>query len=360
MYQIKNIEVNPFPQSLFISNIIKLMVNKYKLFFAAFGFAIFFLLGLYLGKSGKTSFPSNPLINDRPLDKYTIENLAKATVPKGKFEIKETLDKQAKYNSYLFDFSFDPTLTGKVTRRTSGQINIPNKNGPFPLIVMIRGYVDKETYQTGIGTKNGAAYFAENGFMTVAPDFLGYGFSDPDTTDVMEARFQTYTTILSLLSSVDQISNWDHKNVFIWAHSNGGQIALTALEVTGKNYPAVLWAPVSKPFPYSILYYTDDSEDGGKFLISQIAKFEEDYDPSLYSLTNYLNLINAKIEVHQGTADESVPISWSNDLVSKLKDLGKDITYYTYPGADHNLRPSWNTAVSRSLQFYKDNLDTQN
>lgn len=336
------------------------MVKRYKVFWAVFGFAIFFLLGLYLGKIGKTGFPSNPIIKNTSLDKYTIENLSKASVPQGKFEIKNTLDKQAKYNSYLFDFSFDPTLTGKVSRKTSGQINIPNKEGTFPLVIMIRGYVDKEIYQTGIGTKNAAAYFADNGFVTVAPDFLGYSFSDPDTTNVMEARFQTYTTVISLLSSVDKIPNWDHKNVFIWAHSNGGQIALTTLEATGKSYPTVLWAPVSKPFPYSILYYTDDSKDGGKFLISQIAKFEENYDPNLYSLTNYLNRINTKLEIHQGTADESVPVSWSDDLVKRLKNLGKDVTYYTYPGADHNLRPAWNTAVARSLQFYKDNLDTQN
>lgn len=334
------------------------MVKRYRLFFAIFVSALFFLFGLYLGNKEGTKLPTNPLVKDKPLDKYTIDNLSKASVPEGNLDIKETLDKQTSYNSYLFSFSFDPTLTGKETRKTSGQINIPNQQGPFPLIVMVRGYVDKEIYKTGIGTKNAAAYFAQNGFMTVAPDFLGYSFSDPDTDDVMEARFQTYTTVISLLNSLNSIPNWDHKNVFIWGHSNGGQIALTALEATGKNIPTVLWAPVSKPFPYSILYYTDESEDRGKFLIAQIAKFEQTYDANLYSLTDYLNRINAPLEIHQGTSDESVPVTWSNDLVKKLKDLGKNVTYFTYSGADHNLRPSWNTAVSRSLQFYRDNLDT--
>lgn len=332
------------------------MVKKSKFLLSIFGFAVFFLLGLYLGNKGGAKLPSNPLAEKKPLEKYTIENLSKAKVPEGKFEVKETLDKQASYNSYLFNFSFDPTLTGKVTKKTSGQINIPNEKGPYPLVVMIRGYVDKEIYKTGVGTKNAAAYFAEHGFVTVAPDFLGYSFSDPDADDVMEARFQTYTTTISLLNSLDQIPNWDHKNIFIWGHSNGGQISLTVLEATGKDYPTVLWAPVSKPFPYSILYYTDESEDRGKFLISQIAKFEDTYDPQAYSLTDHLNLINAKIELHQGTADESVPVNWSNDLVKNLKDLGKDITYFTYPGADHNLRPSWDTAMKRTLQFYLDNL----
>ena len=138
------------------------MVKRYKFFFAVFGFCVFFLLGLYLGDKGEAKLPANPLVKEKPLDKYTIENLAKVSVPEGKFEIKETLDKQSSFNSYLFKFSFDPTLTGKITRTTSGQINIPNKKGPFPLIIMIRGYVDKEIYKTGVGTKNGAAYFAES------------------------------------------------------------------------------------------------------------------------------------------------------------------------------------------------------
>ena len=36
----------------------------------------------------------------------------------------------------------------------------------------------------------------------------------------------------------------------------------------------ILWAPVSKPFPYNILYYTDEAEDRGKWLRGEIAKFE--------------------------------------------------------------------------------------
>jgi hypothetical protein len=33
--------------------------------------------------------------------------------------------------------------------------------------------------------------------------------------------------------------------------------------------------------------------------------------------------------------------------------MKKDITYFTYPGADHNLAPiGWSTAVQRSLNFF--------
>jgi len=155
------------------------------------------------------------------------------------------------------------------------------------------------------------------------------------------------------VKSLDQIPQWDQKNVFIWGHSNGGQIALTTLEITGVNYPTTLWAPVSKPFPYSVLYYTDDSIDRGKLIRSELAKFEEVYDVEAYSLTNYLENIEAPLLVHQGKSDDAIPLDWTNNLVQKLEDKGKNVTYYTYPATDHNMRPSWDMVIARDLEFFK-------
>lgn len=282
---------------------------------------------------------------ERTLDKYTIENLAGADIKPGKLIV----DK----DNQTFSFDFDPALNGN-TASTSGQIRIPGEE-TYPVVVMIRGYVDKEIFRTGIGTEPASKVFATNGYITIAPDFLGYGDSSPETQGPFEARFQTYTTIISLIKSVDQIPNWDHKNIFIWAHSNGGQIALTSLEITGFKYPAALWAPVSAPFPFSILYYEGELDDYGKALRSELAKFESSYDVDKYSITPYLDRIEAPIQLHQGTNDIYVPVGWSDDLYKKLKDLDKDITYYTYPGADHNMSPSWNTVVQRDLEFFAKN-----
>ncbi len=232
---------------------------------------------------------------------------------------------------------------------------------------MIRGFVPKEKYAIGIGTARAGEVFAQNGFITLAPDFLGYGASDKASKDSIEDRFQSYTTVVALLSTLDNLNSGltasysgkiraDSSKVGIWGHSNGGHIALSVLEITGKNYPTVLWAPVSKPFPYSVLYYTDEFDDHGMALRKVIANFENDYNIELYSLTNFYSWINAPLEIHQGTADDSVPIKWSDNLVADLKKLDKDITYFTYPGADHNLLPGWGEAVQRSLDFYKSNF----
>jgi len=292
----------------------------------------------------------------KPLDKYTIQNLSTALITQEKIELGEVIKENADFTSYLFSFSLDPTLKNAAKKKVTGLLNVPKGQGPLPLIVMFRGYVDQKIYQTGTGTQRGGEYFAANGFITVAPDFLGYGGSDPEAENIFESRFQTYVTALTLLESLGSIPGWDGKNIFIWGHSNGGQIALTTLEITGKSIPAALWAPVSKPFPYSVLYYTDESEDRGKLIRRELAKFEQAYDPDLYAIDLHYDRITAPIQLHQGTNDDAVPVDWSDTLAKSLEELEKDITYYKYVGADHNLNPSWNSVVARNVSFFKKHL----
>ena len=303
--------------------------------------------------------PESPIsqIKPRPLDKYTIENLTKTDVPEAQIEIGEPLVKEEKFTSSLFSMSFDPSLSGKEKKKVTGLINVPTGQGPFPLVVMFRGYVDQKIYQTGDGTRRAAEYFAQNGLMTVAPDFLGYGGSDAEAGSIFESRFQTYTTALVLLNSLNSIPGWDGTNVVIWGHSNGGQIAMTVLEITGRAIPTTLWAPVSKPFPYSILYYTDESEDRGKLIRRELAAFEETYDPDLYAIDLYYERVKAPLTVHQGTFDDAVPKQWSDELTKKLDEAEIDFNYFVYPGADHNLNPLWGTVIARDLAFFNKQLE---
>lgn len=279
----------------------------------------------------------------KPLEKYSIENLSKTEFKASKINV----------NGDIFDFKVD-------SKKVTGLINIPEGSGKYPIIILLRGYVDQSIYTTGTGTKRVGEYFRDNGYITLAPDFLGYGGSDPQSENIFESRFQTYTTTLTLLKSIskENFPNWDGKNIFIWAHSNGGQVALTVLTVTGKDYPTVLWAPVTEGFPYSVLYYTNESDDGGKFIRSKLAKFEEDYDVDKFSFTNYLTQINAPIEYHWGTADDAISSEWRDRFLNRMKKSGKDVTNYNHSGADHNMNPLWSEVIQKTFQFFEKNKRT--
>ena len=300
---------------------------------------------------------SGKISKEKKLAKYSYTALHKTTFNGGKIIIDKIIKDETDFSSYLFYF-----YVGE--KKISGLMNVPKKAGNYPIIVMIRGYVDKEIYEPGVGTSHGGELLAQNDFITLAPDFLGYGYSDKASTDAMEDRFQTYISVLELISSIKNLNTaledkslevkYDGTHLGIWGHSNGGQIALSVLEISGKNYPTVLWAPVSKPFPYSILYYTDDVDDHGKALRKLVANFEKDYDVEKYSLTNYFDWIKAPIEIHQGGADEAVPQLWSDKLVETLKKKEKDVEYFTYPSDDHNFsKGNWSLVMQRTMEFYK-------
>ena len=323
--------------------------------FLFFSFVVFsFFIGYWVkGNSLSNEFslkkPETKI--ERPYEIYYLDHISDK-VSAGDFHVKEILSEKDKYSSSLFEFKFKPNPDKPETKITTGVINTPIGIKSAPIIFLIRGYVDQELYTSGMGTKRVAEYFAENGFITVAPDFLGYGGSDSESENIFETRFQTYLTMIALQKSISQIPGWDGKNVFIWAHSNGGQIALSWIVSQNLNYPTVLWAPVTKPFPYSILYYTDESEDGGKLIRTELAKLENLYDLNKFSYTSLFDRIKNPIQLHQGTADDAVPLAWSNSFVNKLKKQNDSVDYFIYSGSDHNLSNNWDMAIDRSVKFY--------
>lgn len=314
--------------------------------------------GIYYALAGARQSDSvlSPItqVVERSLDKYSIDSL---TLRQGKASavvFDAAVATTSAFTAYQFHFVSD----GK---KVTGLAHVPLDASPAnrkPVIVQLRGYVDRSVYAPGVGTRRSAEVFAGQGFISLAPDFLGYGGSDNPANDVFEERFQTYTVTLDLLASVASLPMADASRIGIWAHSNGGQIALTVLEITRGKYPTVLWAPVTRAFPYSILYYTDEADDKGKALRKKLADFERNYDVDLYTMVNFTDRIHAPLQLHQGANDDAVPVKWSEEFVADLKGKNITIGYFLYPGADHNLQPSWNTVIARDIEFFSTHLVT--
>ncbi|MDP3955215.1 MAG: prolyl oligopeptidase family serine peptidase [bacterium] len=326
-----------------------------KLFFLAFlllvSFAAFYFRDLWKGRLELVSPLGRTETKPKtyPLAKYDFGNLRKRTFEGSQIKLEKVIKKEAGYTSYLFSYKTD----GK---RVTGLANIPAGSGPFPVVVMVRGQVDDEVYFTGAGTYKAAGVFAQNGFITLAPDFLGFGSSETSSADILEARFERPIAILELLSSIKTLKEADPLKIAMWGHSNGGQIALSVLEITQKPIPSTLWAPVTKGFPESVLTYIGEMNDQGLIVKTAIDNFLKDYDPKKYSIDNYFGDITAPIQLHQGTADALVPLTWSDTFILKMESLGKKVEYHKYRGNDHNLKQSWDLVVKRDLEFFRKNL----
>lgn len=311
----------------------------------------------WLHQSGNLFSPLSKQPVPRPLLKYTFANLRNQTFAPSDLVFDGLHGTQdPRFATWTFHYFSDGKKVSGLANLPSGVVT-GSATIDVPVIVMLHGSADSpDQYLAGFGTQPAGSVFARNGFATFAPDYLGLGTSDAPSTDSFEDRFQTYTTTLTLLVTLEQRA----QKVGIWGHSNGGQIALSDLEISGKAYPTVLWNPVSEMFPYNILYYTNVYDDHGKWLRAALARFEALYDVESYSTLNFLSWINAPVLLQQGGADPWVPPKWSDQLYAslsaQLKLKNVKMEYKVYPGADHNLRPRWNEAVSDDLSFFKAHL----
>lgn len=318
--------------------------------------------GVFFWKEGTYTFQNSPVggsispPSPTPLIKYSFNSLKNREYPGSEIKLERKLNEEDKYTSYTFSFTSEgKKITGQANLPASRQA-LPNKSGKLPVIVMLRGYIDKEVYFTGLGTHKAAGFFAENGFITLAPDFLGFGGSDWESSDILEARFEKPITALNLIESIKSLPQADTKNIFIWGHSNGGQIALSVLEISGRSLPTSLWAPITRSFPQSVTDYIGEMDDQGRMVVASISAFLEIYNPIEFSITTYLQDINAPLQIHQGKRDSLVKEEWTDEFVDKIKNLGKKIKYFTYSRDDHNLSRNWDTVVARDIKFFNSHL----
>lgn len=332
-----------------------------------------------------------------PLLAYTFEALRQTPIKPATIVLAdEAIDQDEEYQAVVYH----ATVLG---RSMSGVINLPAEvTASTSAIVMLRGWVPATQYSPGTGTKNAAQRFAKAGFVTIAPDFFGYGTSDPEPTDEWQARFEKPLAVLELLTGLQTSgimlpngAQFRPASVGLWGHSNGGQIALSTLVIAQQPIPTALWAPVTAPFPYSILYYSDEEADEGQSARKWISLFERTYDARQFSFTNYLDGLRGPLQLQQGTNDDAVLKWWSDEFVQKLKhenerrenvlrqdaNVGQgkmaesatesgsaetmlpaaalqpiNYEYFLYPGADHNLRPDWETVVARDIAFFRKEL----
>lgn len=242
-------------------------------------------------------------------------------------------------------------------KKISGMMNTPitEKSNKMPVIIMIRGFAESEGYFVGSGSWKAADELARNGFVTVSLDFLGFGKSSGESKDILEARFEKPVGVLDLIESVKKLKYVDPDRIGIWAHSNGGQIAVSVLEITGEYYPTVLWAPMTNPFPKSILETMDDSE-GGLIVKKRIEDFEKEYDSKLYSIDNFYSWIEAPILIHQGTADVWCKVKWQEDFKKELEKYNKEVYLDIRGGSDHNLKESWDEVIKMDIEFFKNKM----
>ncbi len=285
-----------------------------------------------------------------PLAPFFIETLRARAYEGGTIELVALLAQTEAFDRYLIRYPSDGlTITGYA--------NIPHGEGPFPVVVLNHGYFDPAVYRTGYGTIRAADTLARAGFLTIASDYRQYAGSDSGPNDF---RMGYVVDVLNLLASLPTLPQADASSVGVWGHSMGGGITINVLVIRPEWVDAVvLYGPMS-----------GDMADNWRHIRRMWNRPEmerlaaqyggPDERPDAYrkmSAIEYLEWVQAPVQIHHGTHDEQVPFAWSERLRDALRAAGKEVEFFAYPGAPHNFQgETWDLFMARVQAFFETHL----
>ncbi len=320
---------------------------------------VFFLLIGFLvftsQKDNKTDLKLKSPLKRLEASPYTVEALRQREYKGGEIKIEKDLGNQTSVRSYVVSYPSD-------NLKIYALMNVPNglqPAGGFPVLILNHGYVDPASYSTEESYRQLADYYSTQGFLVLKPDYRAHGDSEGERVRVLN-RVNYAVDVLNLIGSVDNdnIEQANPNKIVMVGHSMGGEVALRVIEITDGIKGVSLWAPAVTQFPESFLYFIRKNRPQDlDELQKEVRRYFKKEDYKKISSIDNLEYIKTPIIIQHGTADESVPYSWGEDLSKKLTEKNIRHEFYSYPGEDHNFRGSQRDLVlQRDLEFFREVL----
>jgi len=298
------------------------------------------------------------------LNPLSIEYMRKQEYPGSNIVIEQTLPSGLNYDRYITSYKSDGLKIFALLTIPQG---VKPKTG-WPVVIFNHGYIPPEQYRT---TEKYLAYtdaFSRNGYMVFKSDYRGHGNSEGKPEGAYYSPAYTID-ILNAISSVKKYKDADPKKIGMWGHSMGGMITLRTMVTTTDIKAGVIWAgvvasykdltnnwrhPDLNPRPFVASQREQVARRPGRqSLIEKYGSFEQ--NPSFWqsiSPISFVKDISGPIQLQHGTADEEVPLLFSQKLDEALKSSKKTVEFFTYEGDDHNLSNNLGTALQRSVEFF--------
>ncbi|MFC1466134.1 MAG: alpha/beta hydrolase family protein [Candidatus Brachytrichaceae bacterium NZ_4S206] len=283
-----------------------------------------------------------------PYESLTVESLRRRSYGEGEFKVERTLQVTSTFTRSLISFTSDGLTV-------YGFMNTPKGAGPFPVVLVLHGYVNPRTYRTPTTyTQRYADALARAGFLVIHPDYRGHGRSEGEAEGSSNLFRTGYAIdVLNLIAHARRLPDAAPDAIGLFGHSMGGGIALRVALVSPNVRAIVLYGSMSGDERLNV--------DRIKRVFRGVSYMPEDDVPlELWddiSPITYLRDLRAAVEIHHGERDPQVPVAWSRDVNAQLSSLGKATALYEYPGAGHSLHGrDYATMMERVTRFFSAHL----
>ena len=290
-------------------------------------------------------------VREDPTGMSFISSLRARSYGGGEIERVRVLAETPDFTRYLIRYPSDGLSI-------QGFMNVPKGvEPPYRVVVVAHGYVNPDTYPLLPYTTPYADALARAGFLVVHPGYRGHTGSDDGPNPFRSG----YTIdVLNLVALLKQQSDVRPDAVGLFGHSMGGEVTIKALVTRPQDIRAAVLYGAMGADAWENWNLINWKWAGGWFLYDGPFSPWRDRDAfALASPINYLDLVQSAVQIHHGTADDTVPFAWSAGLADALRDQGKEVEFYAYRGASHSFwtgSVAYNLLMQRSIAFFDSHL----
>ncbi|RPJ21176.1 MAG: alpha/beta fold hydrolase [Chloroflexi bacterium] len=282
--------------------------------------------------TGSSPTPTlTPSVTPAPYEPYTIDSLRGRTYGGGNIEIAEIMEDNDLFTRYLIRYPSDGL-------NIYGFANVPKGSGPFPLIIGIHGFVDPASYETLDYTTEAIDIITQYGYIVIHPNLRGYPPSDKGDNLFRVGMAVDVLNLIALIKSTagpsELFASAAPDSIGLWGHSMGGNIAMRVLTVSSDIKATVLYASLSGDESKNAqLLFNASPDPTFQTELTASPAFIERISPM-----HYYSNITSPIQLHHGTADQTVPLAWAEETCNAMTAAGVEIECIYYPEEDHTFR----------------------
>jgi len=293
------------------------------------------------------------------LHPMTILAMRQTPYPGSEIVIENTLTAAYNYNRYYaYYLSEGYKIYGLLTVPTGEP-----PEGGWPSIVFNHGYIPPTQYRT---TERYIAYvdwLARSGYIVFRIDYRGHDQSEGEARGAYGDPGYT-VDVLNAVASIQQFPLANPEKIGMWGHSMGGYLTLRSMVISEDIKAGVIWAGVVASYPDMMSKWRRNTPGPvptpptfarrwQQEWVTEYGTDEENPDFwSSISSNSFVSELSGPIQLHHGTADESVPIIFSELLRDEILAVGGTVEFYNYEGDDHNLSGYFSLAMTRTIAFF--------